>query len=138
MNARLVTAIVGTLTALFGLFSLFYPAVVMALANFQAVSTSMEAAALGEVRGIYGGTFTVLGVWTLRCSTNPTLHRGTIFMLALIWLAIFSGRMVGVVVDGNPGLLTWGGATLELLAGGSLLAAALSEPRVDPAQGPPL
>lgn len=138
MNARLVTAVVGTLTVLFGLASIFYPAIVMSFAQLAPVTESMRAAALGEIRGIYGGTFTVLGVYTLRCSTNPALHRGTMLMIALVWLGIFAGRMVGVVVDGNPGLLTWGGATLEILAGGLLLAAAMSEPRVDPAQGPPL
>ncbi|MCW5889604.1 MAG: DUF4345 domain-containing protein [bacterium] len=138
MNARLVTAVVGTLTILFGLAGLFYPAIVMSFANLSPVTESMRAAALGEVRAIYGGTFTVLGAFTLRCATNPSLHRGMLLMISILWLGIFGGRMVGVVIDGNPGLLPWAGAALEILAGGLLLMAAMSPAEPDPAQGPPL
>lgn len=138
MNVRLVTAVVGTLTLLFGLAGVFYPAIVMGFANLAPASESMRAAALGEVRAIYGGTFTVLGVFTLRCASNPSLHRGTLLMIAVLWLGIFGGRMVGVVVDGNPGVLPWVGGALELLAGSLLLVAAMSPAEPHPAQGPPL
>lgn len=138
MNARLVTAVVGTLTLLFGIAGLFYPAIVMSFANLSPVTESMRASALGEIRAIYGGTFTVLGAFTLRCATNPGLHRGMLLMIAVVWLGIFGGRMVGVVIDGNPGLIAWVGGTLEVLAGGLLLAASMSPLEPDPAQGPPL
>lgn len=138
MNPRLLTGAVGALTLLFGLAGLFYPAIVMSFANLSPVTESMRAAALGEVRAIYGGAFTVLGAFTLRCASHPSLHRGTLLMIAVIWLGIFGGRMIGVVIDGNPGLISWAGGALEILAGGLLLAASMSRQEPDPAQGPPL
>ena len=73
---------------------------------------------------MYGGAFVVLGAFTLWFATAPRAHRGELVLIAFLWLGFFGGRMVGVSIDGSPGLFNWLGALFELTVGCLLLAAA--------------
>lgn len=123
MNGRIVGGLVGLGILAFGLMGLFYPVQTLSFAGFSPASESMRAQAYGETRAIYGGTFTVMGVWTIFAASNPIIHRRLMLMVALVFYGILTGRMLGVSIDGNPGLFGWIGAALEVLTGSLLLAA---------------
>lgn len=123
MNGRIVAGLVGVLIVATGLMGLFYPVQMMSMGGFSPASESMRAHASGEVRAIYGGVFTVLGAFTVFAASNPVLHRGMLTMIATVFFGILGGRLLGVSIDGNPGLFGWVGAGLEVAAGSLLLAA---------------
>jgi len=125
MNPRVTAAIVGVLTLGLGLAGLLYPTRVMGLLGFTIVNASQAAAALGEVRAVYGGLFVVIGVYTLLAAMRPAVPRARILFIGLMWLGVCGGRLLGASIDGNPGLFGWLYAAIELLMGGSLVATAL-------------
>ncbi|HEV7733017.1 MAG TPA: DUF4345 domain-containing protein [Candidatus Binatia bacterium] len=139
MNGRIVAGLVGLGIVAFGLMGLFYPVQVMSIAGFSPASESMRAQAYGETRAIYGGTFIALGIYTIFAASNPIVHRRTLTMMAMVFFGILAGRMIGISIDGNPGLFGWIGAGLEVSTGSLLLAStylhrvpeALPPPQVD-------
>jgi hypothetical protein len=134
MNPRVTAAIAGTIILLLGLAALFYPERVLGMLGFTILNPSHAAGALGEVRATYGGVFSVMGLFTLLAAMNPGAHRGRLLFVGLLWLGACAGRLIGVFVDGNPGLFGWGALVFELLLGGALVLAAQSAtPEVDPA-----
>ena len=122
MNGRVVTAAIGVLTVAFGVAGLIYPLHVMDWVGFSPLMTKPNAGTV-EARAVYGGLFLVLGVFTLWAATSPRRHRSELLLIACLWLGLFGGRMVGVSIDGSPGLLNTLGALFELVVGCLLLAA---------------
>jgi hypothetical protein len=122
MNGRVVTAAIGVLTVAFGLAGLIYPLHVMDWVGFSPLMTKPNAGTV-EARAVYGGLFLVLGVFTLWAATSPRAHRSELLLIACLWLGLFGGRMVGVSIEGSPGLLNTLGALFELVVGCLLLAA---------------
>jgi Domain of unknown function (DUF4345) len=138
MNSRTITGVIGAITLLFGIVGLFWPEVVMTrVVGFSVLPSFSANFARGEVRAVYGGLFTLLGIYTLLAATNPVAHGGRIFFLGLIWLSFLAGRMVGVVVDGSPGVTGWVSAAFELVVGGLLIFAAQTARSSAPASAPP-
>ena len=134
MNPRVTAAIAGSVILLLGLAALFYPERVLGILGFAVLSPAHAAAALGEVRATYGGVFAVMGLFTLLAAANPGAHRARLLFVGLLWLGACGGRLVGVFVDGNPGLFGWGAVALELLLGGALvLASQAATPEAAPA-----
>jgi hypothetical protein len=123
MNGRVVAGLVGLAILAFGLMGLFYPAQTMAFAGFSPAEESMRAQAYSETRAIYGGAFTVLGIFTIFAASNPVAHRRLLLLIAMVFYGVLAGRMLGVSIDGNPGLFGWIGAALEVTTGSLLLAA---------------
>ena len=122
MNGRVVTAAIGVLTVALGLAGLIYPLHVMDWVGFSPLMTKPNAGTV-EARAVYGGLFLVLGVFTLWAATSPRRHRSELLLIGCLWLGLFGGRMVGVSIDGSPGLLNTLGALFELVVGCLLLAA---------------
>lgn len=122
MNGRVLTAAIGVLTAALGLFGVIYPLHVMDWVGFSPLMTKPNAGTV-EARAIFGGLFLVLGTFTLWAATSPRSHRRELFLIACLWLGLFGGRMVGVSIEGSPGLLNTLRAVGELLVGCLLLAA---------------
>ena len=140
MSARAITLTTGIIILLMGLGALFYPERVMGMLGFMVVNASDAAAVLGEVRATYGGIFTVMGVAVLLAAMNPAANRGRLVAIALLWLGACGGRLLGVTVDGNPGVFGWLAVLFEAVMGSSLLLAAqraggepLPEPTLAPA-----
>ncbi len=122
MNGRVVTAFIGILTLAFGAYGMAYPERMLAFAGLDTLSAN-RAAGLVEARAVYGGVFLVLGIFTLWAATSPRNHRRELLLIGCIWLGLFGGRMVGVSIEGNPGMLNTLGAVIELVVGCLLLAA---------------
>lgn len=126
MNTRVTTILIGVITLAFGIAGLLYPDRVMGLLGFAILNPAHAAAALGEIRGVYGGLFIVLGIYTALAGFEPPKHRSRIMFIGFLWLGVCAGRLVGVNLDGNPGLPGWIAAAVELLLGGVLVGASLT------------
>jgi hypothetical protein len=124
MSARGLTLTTGTVILLMGLAGLFYPDRVMGLLGFTVLNTTQSAAVLGEVRATYGGLFTVMGAAVVLAALNPAGNRGRLLAIGLLWLGACGGRLLGVAVDGNPGVFGWLAVVFEGAMGSALLLAA--------------
>ncbi len=122
MNGRAVTVFIGIITVALGIIALTYPLVVMEWVGFLPLPTRPNAGSV-EARATYGGLFLVLGVFTLWAATSPRAHRRELLLIACLWLGMFAGRMVGVSIEGSPGLLNTLMAVFEVVIGCLLLAA---------------
>ena len=130
MNLRIATVIVGIITVAFGFLGLVFPEIAMKhLLGFAVDPSHSVNAVLGEVRATYGGLFVVIGAYTLLAALDPAAHRARLLFIGLMWLGACAGRLVGVSINGNPGLPGWAAVVFELLLGGALVAAALIRPR---------
>jgi protein-S-isoprenylcysteine O-methyltransferase Ste14 len=143
MNSRVIVAIVGAVTVLLGLGGLLYPESVMRLVGYGYPSPPNIPGTLGEVRAVYGGMLIVAGAFTLLAASDPRAHQGRLLLLGLLWIGAAAGRLFGVLVDGNPGLLGWLSVVVELGGGGALLYAsqapeggAAQEPATPPLVNP--
>jgi len=123
VNPKILTALIGVITVAFGFAGLARPDLVMGFSQLAPLKPSEPIGALGEVRAVYGGMVVGVGLSTLWASLDPVGRRPSLMLLGVLWLCVFAGRMWGVVVDGNPGLMGWLNAALELVAGVLLLAA---------------
>jgi len=130
MDSRVTTAVAGTIIVLLGLAGLLYPGRIMGLLGFTVLNASQAAATLGEVRATYGGLFVVMGLFTILAAANPAAHRSRLLLIGLLWFGACAGRLLGVSVDGNPGLPGWLAVALEIVVGGALVAASFSKPAV--------
>lgn len=122
MSGRGMTAFIGVVTVAMGILGLSYPLPVMEWVGFSPLQTKPSAGPV-EARAVYGGMFLVLGIFTLWAATDPRAHRRELLLIGCLWLGLFGGRMVGVSIEGNPGLQNTLGAVFELLVGCLLLAA---------------
>jgi hypothetical protein len=140
MNSRAIVAIVGAVTVLLGLGGLLYPESVMSLAGFWYQNPPNVPATRGEVRAVYGGMLIVVGAFTLLAVANPRAHAGKLVLLGLLWAGAGAGRLFGVLVDGNPGLLGWFFVVVELGGGSALLYAsqAAEAGPIEPSAPPPI
>jgi len=123
MNARIVVAVVGTITLLLGLGGLFRPEWVMNFVGYAVASNAPTTLVRGEVRAVYGGMLIVGAVFTLLSAPDPREHQGRLLLLGLLWVGAGAGRLLGVFADGNPGIFGWLSLALELGGGGALIVA---------------
>ena len=129
MNPRIVTSIVGTVILVLGLAGLIYPELVMAhLLGFAVDPSHGHNAVLGEVRATYGGLFVVMGVYALLSAADPAANRGRLLFIGLLWLGACAGRLLGVYLDGDPGLTGWVGVAFELIMGSALVIVSFRKP----------
>ena len=130
MTPRTTAIVVAFVILLLGVIGLIYPERVLGVLGFAIQNPLHTAAAMGEVRATYGGLFLVMGLAALLGALDPVAHRGLLRLIGLLWLGACAGRLLGVYLDGNPGLPGWGAAGFELLVGGALLVAAGRAPVV--------
>lgn len=130
MSTRFLVGVAGIVFLALGIAGLANPHWVMDLVGYS--SASATTLVLGEVRGIYGGLFAVMGVFTLVAATNPAAHRGALLLVGLLWLGVGAGRLAGVYLDGDPGLPGWIAVAFESFFGLLLtLIALLSRPKAE-------
>ena len=129
MNPRIITSIAGTVILVLGLAGLVYPELVMAhLLGFAVDPSHGHNAVLGEVRATYGGLFVVMGVFALLSAADPAANRGRLLFIGLMWIGASAGRLLGVYLDGDPGLTGWVGVAFELVMGSALVIVSFLKP----------
>ncbi len=126
MNPRVLAGVLGAITLLMGLMGLVTPDRSMAFVGFAPSTEANRVLALCEARAVYGGLFTVLGVFTLWGAIDPPGKRSALLMAGFLWLGLCAGRSLGVSLDGNPGIFGWIGVVWEAGFGAALLWAALA------------
>src|SRR6185295_7215226 len=114
MSTRLITGVAGLIFLALGVAGLVNPHWVMSFVGYPATDAPLI---LGEVRGIYGGLFAVMGLFTLFAAGNPAAHRGALLLIGLLWFGVAGGRLAGAYLDGDPGLPGFIAATFELVFG---------------------
>lgn len=114
MSTRFLTGVAGSIFLALGLAGLANPQWVMSFVGYPPTTAAL---ALGEVRGLYGGLFAVMGLFTLFAATNPSAHRGSLLLIGLMWFGVAGGRLAGAYLDGSPGLPGYIAAGFELVFG---------------------
>lgn len=126
MNPRIVILVIGVITTVLGFGGLISPTFVMErVLGFGIDPSFSENFVRGEVRAVYGGMFTVLGVATLLATTDVYEHRGRVLLIGFLWLGLCGGRLISAMVDGSPGLLGGLSVAFELVIGGLLVFSAM-------------
>ena len=121
MIRRVAIAVVGA--SMVGMaFGLVKPDLLLSFIGFSISDPGVAGYQLGEVRAVYGGLFLVIGVFTLLSAIDPVANRPRLVVLGWCWLGLGGGRLVGVLVDGDPGLRGWAFIVGELGAGALVLA----------------
>jgi hypothetical protein len=123
VNGKLVAILIGVVTIAFGIAGLVWPQQIMNVAQLAPLVPTQPIGALGEIRAVYGGMVIGVGLSTLWAALDPVARRPSLVLLGVLWLCVFAGRMWGVVVDGNPGVIGWVNGMLELVGGVLLVAA---------------
>ena len=124
MSIRFIVGLFGIVTLALGIAGLANPRWVMDFVGYSTASVSPLI--LGEVRGVYGGMFSVMGVFTLLGAVNPVANRRALLVIGLLWLGICAGRLLAIYFDGDPGVSGWIGAGFEFLFGLVPLLASLT------------
>ena len=127
MSPRVVAGALGAITLLMGLYGLASPAGVLDFVGFSPSLPTEPALAFGEARAVYGGLFTVLGAFTLWGAIDPPGKRSALLMAGLLWLGLCGGRLLGVSIDGNPGIMGWVAVLWEGAFGTALVWSALAK-----------
>ena len=128
MNPKIIVGVIGGATVLLGLIGIFYPEQAMHMVGYGYTNPENRPGTLGEVRAIYGGLTLMAGVITLLAAPDPRANQGRLVLLGLLWLGACGGRLLGVFIDGNPGVVGWLAAASELIGGGGLLFASQAAP----------
>ena len=133
-RARIVIVTIGASLGGTAIVGLLNPLFVVRLAGFS-LADPASPYQFSEVRAVYGGLFGVIGVFTMLSAIDPVASRGRLVALGWCWLGLAGGRLLGVMLDGNPGLQGWTFVAWEMAAGVLLLACTIlvSRPSARPA-----
>jgi len=123
VDTRVIVGVVGLITLALGLGGLLRPEWVMNFVGYAVASNAPATLVRGEVRAVYGGLMVAAGVLTLLTAPAPRANQGKLMLLGLLWVGTGCGRLFGVFVDGNPGVIGWLSLLLEIGAGAALLYA---------------
>lgn len=93
----------------YGLYLVFQPGFLREAAGVAASSPTGTT----ELRAMYGGLQAAIGVLALRALGRPDLERATIAAIATLAAGLFSGRLIGFLVDGGASAYTIGGLAFE-------------------------
>ena len=125
MSSRTIVAAVGAFLVVMGLGALYNPGFIIWWIGLSIANSTASAFPLGEVRAVYGGLFGVIGIFTMISAIDPAANRGRLVALGCCWLGLGGGRLLGAMMDGDPGLWGWAFIVLELGAGALVVTTAL-------------
>jgi hypothetical protein len=129
MNPSMIVAVIGAVTTLLGVGGLVSPEFVMhRVVGFTVDPAFAENFVHGEVRAVYGGLFTVMGLQTLWGAMDLPVRRHRVLLLGTLWLGLCAGRLLGIAVTDGPGALGWLSVAFEAVIGGALSACAMLAP----------
>ena len=99
MATRVFLGFTGLLFAGYGLACLASPAIV---ANATGMQLATGTASV-EVRAMYGGLQTALGLLALLAVVREPLRSPALLFLGVLFFGLASGRLIGIAVDPEPG-----------------------------------
>ena len=113
MAAKIFLGINAALFIVYGLMCLASPSVAADQAGIQ--MTTGDASA--EMRAMYGGLQTALGMLALGGALRVELRRAVLFMFVFLYFGLATGRMIGLLADSGVGQYTFGALGFEVLFG---------------------
>jgi hypothetical protein len=125
MSSRTIIALVGALLVGIALGGLFNPGFMLWWLGLAIANSTAPAFPLGEIRAVYGGLFGVIGIFTMISAIDPAANRGRLVALGCCWLGLGGGRVLGAMLDGDPGFWGWAFIVVELVAGALVVTLAL-------------
>jgi hypothetical protein len=99
MAARVFLGFTGLLFAGYGLACLASPGIVADATGMQLATGT----ATVEVRAMYGGLQTALGLLALLAVVREPLRAPALLFLGVLFFGLVSGRLIGIAVDPEPG-----------------------------------
>jgi hypothetical protein len=99
MATRVFLGFTGLLFAGYGLACLASPAIVADATGMQLATGTASV----EVRAMYGGLQTALGLLALLAVVREPLRSPALLFLGVIFFGLVSGRLIGIAVDPEPG-----------------------------------
>ena len=99
MATKLFLGVTGLLFAGYGLACLASPGIVADATGMQLATGTASV----EVRAMYGGLQTAIGLLALLAIVREPLRVAILLCLAVLFFGLVSGRLVGIVVDPDPG-----------------------------------
>lgn len=113
MAEKIFLAVNAVLFVGYGLVCLVSPSVVAEQTGMQ-LATGIAAA---EVRAMYGGLQTGVGLLALAGVLRPGLRPAVLLALVFLFFGLASGRLIGIVVEPDPGAYNLGAFVFESLFG---------------------
>lgn len=98
----------------YGLFCVFVPSFLEAAASLAAAPSTGTT----EIRAMYGGLQTAIGVFALMAVVRPALRRPALLMLAFLCSGLASARLLGASIDGAPSAYTLFALGFEIVSAG--------------------
>ncbi|MEE2674579.1 MAG: DUF4345 family protein [Myxococcota bacterium] len=92
----------------------------LASPSLVAESTGMvltSGVASTEVRAMYGGLQTAIGLLALLGILRPGTQAAVLLALGFLFVGLASGRMLGILIDPEPGIYNIGAVAFEALFG---------------------
>jgi hypothetical protein len=99
MAARVFLGFTGLLFTGYGLACLASPGIVADATGMQLATGT----ATVEVRAMYGGLQTALGLLALLAVVREPLRAPALLFLGVLFFGLVSGRLIGIAVDPEPG-----------------------------------
>ena len=127
MAARIFLGLNALVFIGYGLVCLASPSIV-AEQTGMVLSTGVASA---EVRAMYGGLQTAVGLLALLGFLRPAMRATILLVLAVLFFGLASGRAVGILVETDPGAYNVMAVIFEAAFGGlalGLLSRAAQEP----------
>ena len=118
MAAKIFLGISGLLFAGYGLVCLASPAFVADATGMQLATGSASV----EVRAMYGGLQTAIGLLALLGVARDELRAPMLLCLGILFFGLASGRLLGIAVDANPGSYNFVALAFEAVSAAIALA----------------
>ena len=113
MATRVFLAINAALFIVYGLMCLASPGIVAEQTGMQIATGDASA----EMRAMYGGLQTALGLLALAAVLRPELTRAVLLAFVFLFFGLASGRLVGIVIDAGVGSYNFAAFGFEVLFG---------------------
>ena len=97
----------------YGIYCFFVPESLAGSAGLGA----MTATGTTELRAMYGGLQTAIGLLALLGILRPGMQAAVLLALGFLFVGLASGRMLGILVDPEPGIYNIGAFAFEALFG---------------------
>lgn len=114
MGARIFLAAMAIVWLPYGLYCFLDPGMLRGMAGIVATTPT----AMTELRAMYGGLQSAIGVLSLLATIRTSLERPALVMLAALLPGLAAARLLGVVLDGSWSSYTAMGLAFEI--GGSV------------------
>ena len=118
MAAKIFLGISGLVFAGYGLACLASPTIVADATGMQLATGTASV----EVRAMYGGLQTAIGLLALLGVARDALRAPILLCLGVLFFGLASGRLVGIAVDPDPGSYNFGALAYEAVSAAIALA----------------